>query len=94
MTKDMTQREMEEHISFLQAQLQYLKTLPFLRVNPNDPSQQKPTPAAKQYKELMQQYINLVKAYDTLLDKADAKNKNSDIPEAFATFLESTEEDE
>lgn len=94
MTKDMTQREMEEHISFLQTQLQYLKTLPFIRVNPTDSSQQKPTPAAKQYKELMQQYINLVKAYDTLLDKSDAKNKNSDIPEAFATFLESTEGDD
>lgn len=86
MTKDMTQREMEEHIAFLQTQLQYLKTLPFIRVNPKDSTQQKPTPAAKQYKELMQQYINLVKAYDTLIDKSDSKN--SDIPDAFRQFLE------
>ena len=46
---------------FLEQQLSELRQLPFIRVNPNNPAQQKPTAAAKQYKELLQQYNNCVK---------------------------------
>lgn len=46
---------------YLEGQLEYLQTLPKIRIHPNDPSKQKATPAAKLYKELLQQYTNIVK---------------------------------
>lgn len=88
MTKENTIKEMEMHIDFLQKQLTELKRLPFIRVKPDDPTQQKATPASKQYKELLQQYINLVKAYKFFTDKGDSKQE-SDLPEAFKAFLNS-----
>lgn len=50
-----------DEIIFLETQLDYLKTLPQINVNPNNPAQQKATPAAKQYKEFLQQYTNCIK---------------------------------
>lgn len=47
-----------DEIVFIESQLVELKKLPFLNVNPKNPMQQKATPAAKQYKELLQQYNN------------------------------------
>ena len=43
-------------IIFIEEQLVELKKLPFIKVHPKDPTKQKPTAAAKQYKELLQQY--------------------------------------
>lgn len=62
-------RPMIDDVIFLECQLDDLRRLPFIRVNPNDPSQQKPTPAAKQYKELLQQYNNCVKILISVLRK-------------------------
>ena len=53
--------QLVDEVVFLEDQLRKLKKLPFLRVNPKDPEQQKATPAAKQYKEFTQQYINSLK---------------------------------
>lgn len=50
-----------DEIAFLEIQLRELRKYPFISVNPNNPAQQKPTPAAKQYKELLQQYNNCIK---------------------------------
>lgn len=52
-----------DDIVFIESQLQELKKYPFIKVNPKDPTQQKPTPAAKQYKELLQQYNNCIKIF-------------------------------
>lgn len=41
---------------FLENQLDDLRKLPFIRVNPKDASQQKATPASKMYVSLMAQY--------------------------------------
>ena len=46
---------------FLESQLEQLEQLPMLKVNPNNPAQQKVTPAAKLYKEFLQQYTNVLK---------------------------------
>lgn len=46
---------------FIENQLIELKKLPFIKVHPKDPTKQKPTPAAKLYKELLQQYTNISK---------------------------------
>ena len=43
--------------------------MPFLRVNPKNPADQKPTAAARQYKELLQQYNNCIKILTGILRK-------------------------
>ena len=76
-TKDVIM-PMIDDVVFLEGQLQMLRKLPFIRVNPQDPSQQKPTPAAKQYKELLQQYNNCVKILTGILRK-DAPEEDSPL---------------
>ena len=53
--------ELVPKMLFLEKRLGELEKLPFIKVNPNNPAQQKATPAAKQYKELLQQYTNCIK---------------------------------
>lgn len=45
----------------LEEQLDYLRTLPKIKVHPRDSSKQKATPAAKLYKECLQQYTNIIR---------------------------------
>lgn len=75
---------MIDDVVFLEDQLRDLRKLPFLRVNPKDPSKQKPTPAAKQYKELLQQYNNCVKILTSVLRK-DAPEEDSPLRAFLAT---------
>lgn len=58
-----------DDVVFLEAQLQELRKLPFIRVHPQYPGIQKVTPAAKQYKELLQQYNNCIKILTGILRK-------------------------
>ena len=55
---DIKAKQLIEEIIFIENQLVELKKLPFITFNPNNPVQQKTTPASKQYKELFQQYNN------------------------------------
>ncbi len=55
---DIKATQLIDEIVFIEEQLIELKKLPFLNINPKNPMQQKATPAAKQYKELLQQYNN------------------------------------
>ena len=48
-------------VVFLEQQLDKLKKMPFIKSHPNNQELQKATPAAKQYKELLQQYANCIK---------------------------------
>lgn len=50
-----------DELLFLENQLTELKKLPFIKIHPDNPTLQKSTPTAKQYKELLQQYTNIVK---------------------------------
>ena len=50
-----------DELIYLENQLDYYRTLPMIKVNPENPMQQKATPAAKLYKEFLQQYTNVVK---------------------------------
>lgn len=45
----------------LEEQLNYLRKLPKIKVHPKDPTKQKATPAAKLYKESLQQYTNIIR---------------------------------
>ena len=58
-----------DDVVFLEEQLDYLRTLPFIRVSTQDPSLQKTTPASKQYKELLQQYNNCIKILTGIVRK-------------------------
>lgn len=53
--------QLVKEIIFVEENLIELKKYPFISVNPNNPTQQKSTPAAKQYKEFLQQYNNSLK---------------------------------
>lgn len=46
---------------YLEGQLDALRALPKIKVHPDDPSRQKATPAAKLYKEFLQQYTIIVR---------------------------------
>ena len=50
-----------DELIYLENQLDYYRTLPMIKVNQENPMQQKATPAAKLYKEFLQQYTNVVK---------------------------------
>lgn len=54
-------RPLIDDILFMEKQLEYYRSLPQLNVNPNNSMQQKATPAAKLYKETLQQYTNCIK---------------------------------
>ena len=60
-----------DEILYLEDQLNYLRDLPKIRVNPNNPEQQKTTPAAKLYKEYLQQYLNALKLLLKTSDTGD-----------------------
>ena len=65
-----------DDVVFIEGQLKELKQLPFIRVNPNNPADQKATPASKQYKELLQQYNNCIKILAGLINKEDGSGES------------------
>lgn len=69
---------MLDDVVFLEQQLKELRNLPFIKVHPEYPDIQKPTPAAKQYKELLQQYNNCIKILAGILRK-DAPEDESPL---------------
>ena len=69
---------MIDDVVFLEERLDELRKLPFMRVNPKNQEQQKPTAAAKQYKELLQQYNNCIKILTGILRK-DAVEEESPL---------------
>ncbi len=56
-------RELVEDLAFIEEQLQKLRGLPFIKIDANNPERQKGTAAAKQYKDLLQQYNNSLKLF-------------------------------
>lgn len=50
-----------EEMIYLEGELDALRRLPKMKVHPKDPTRQKATPAARLYKEMLQQYTNIVK---------------------------------
>jgi hypothetical protein len=50
-----------EEMVYLEDQLDQLRELPKIVIHPKDPTKQRTTPAAKLYKELLQQYTNIVR---------------------------------
>jgi hypothetical protein len=50
-----------DEMVYLEEQLAYLRGLPKLKVHPENPELQKATPAAKLYREMLQQYTIAVR---------------------------------
>lgn len=55
---DIKASKLIDEIVYLEEQMDELKKLPFIKVHPKNPLLQKSTPAAKLYKEMLQQYNN------------------------------------
>ena len=77
-----------DRLLFLEEQLEKLEKLPLIKVNPKNPEQQKTTPAAKMYKEYLQQYINCIKAIEKSVN-ADDEETISPLREWVSTRVNS-----
>ena len=58
-------------IDFMETRLTSLRALPHIKVHPKDPSKQRITPAGKQYKDVMQSYLNAMKVIISALNKTE-----------------------
>lgn len=61
LNNDITYIPLVNEMVYLEDQLDELRRLPKIKIHPSDPSKQKTTPAAKLYKEYLQQYTNIVR---------------------------------
>lgn len=71
---DITYIPLINEMVYLEEQLDELRALPKIKVHPEDPTKQKTTPAAKLYKEYLQQYTNIVR----ILMKATGADENEE----------------
>lgn len=76
--------EVVNKILFLEKKMDELKELPFIQVDKKNNMRQRSTPAAKLYKELLQQYTNCVK----ILEAVIYRNRKLEGPEEEASPLE------
>ena len=51
-------------------------SLPMIIINKNNPSQQKPTTASRQYKDFLQQYNNCIKTLAGILRKSQGEEES------------------
>lgn len=65
-----------EDAVYLEQQLEELRKLPKIKIHPADPSKQKATPAAKLYKEMLQQYTNIIKVLTRQSDIDEAEEES------------------
>ena len=70
-------------VVFMEQRLEELKKVPHLRIHPKNPARQEITAAGKQYKELMQSYLNAVKVLQMTLSRYSVDEKD-----AFDEWLE------
>lgn len=66
-----------DEIIDLENRMSYLKTLPFIKVHPQNPELQKTTSAAKLYKECSQSYMNAIRILVNILRKVDEAERDS-----------------
>ena len=79
-----------DEVIFIEGNLEELKKLPFIAVNPANPQQQRYTVAYKQYKELFQQYTGAVKILLGVVDDK-TEGKESPLQQYFAKRLKDLE---
>lgn len=74
LNNDITYVPLITEMVYLEDQLDELRELPKIKVHPQDKTKQKTTPAAKLYKEYLQQYTNIVR----ILMKATGVDENEE----------------
>ena len=74
LNNDITYIPLITEMVYLEGQLDELRELPKIKIHPDDPTKQKTTPAAKLYKEYLQQYTNIVR----ILMKATGADENEE----------------
>lgn len=60
-----------DEVVYLEKRMADLKKLPPINTHPQNPALQKSTPAAKQYKECMQSYMNALRILVNILRKVE-----------------------
>ena len=70
-------------VVFLEERLRELQKVPHIHIHPKNPARQEITAAGKQYKELMQSYLNAVKVLQMTLGRYAVEEKD-----AFDEWLE------
>ena len=70
-------------VVFMEQRLEDLRKVPHIRIHPKNPARQEITAAGKQYKELMQSYLNAVKVLQMTLGRYAVEEKD-----AFDEWLE------
>lgn len=70
-------------VVFIEQRLEELRQLPHIRIHPKNPARQEITAAGKQYKELMQSYLNAIKVLQMTLSRYSVEEKD-----AFDEWLE------
>lgn len=66
-----------DEVVFLESKMSELKKMPFIKVHPANPEIQKSTPAAKQYKECMQSYMNAVRILLSILKQSNTSEEDT-----------------
>lgn len=62
--------------AYLEGELDRLRALPKIKVHPDDPQRQQTTPAARLYKEYIQQYTNCIKTLTTVLRREEPEEES------------------
>lgn len=70
-------------VVFMEERLEALRAVPHIRIHPKTPERQEITAAGKQYKELMQSYLNAIKVLQMTLSRYSVEEKD-----AFDEWLE------
>ena len=64
-------------VVFIEERLRELQKVPHIRIHPKNPARQEITAAGKQYKELMQSYLNAVKVLQMTLGRYAVEEKDA-----------------
>ena len=64
-------------VVFMEHRLEELRNVPHIRIHPKNPARQEITAAGKQYKELMQSYLNAVKVLQMTLSRYSVEEEDA-----------------
>lgn len=78
-----------DELLFMESQLKKYRYLPQIKVDPDNPERQKATPAAKLYKETLQQYTNVIKVLAHCTGQ-DADSEESPLRKWAKKFVDTT----
>lgn len=70
-------RSLLPQVVFIEERLRELQKVPHIRIHPKNPARQEITAAGKQYKELMQSYLNAVKVLQSTLSRYSVEEQDA-----------------